>query len=83
MANLTKIHCTTTCVDGIDGDSSFSTEYLTTDEVASFTRMSRDTIYDWNYRPRKYGIPKGMFFKCGRKLLIRRREFMQWFLARG
>ena len=64
--------------------SSFSieSEFMTTNEVAMLTRASRETIYDWRYRPHKYGIPTGMFLKTGRKLLIRRRELMHWFLTR-
>ena len=55
---------------------------LTPEQAAAITHSSRVTVYDWHYRPEKYGIPKGMFLKFGRKLIIRTDMFKEWFISR-
>lgn len=56
---------------------------LSSDGAALLISCSRDTIYDMNYRPAKYGIPDGMFLKNGRKLLVRTDRLKNWFISRN
>lgn len=55
---------------------------LSPEQAAEIIGSSRATVYDWHYRPTKYGIPEGMIIKFGRKVLIRTDLFKEWFLAR-
>lgn len=55
---------------------------LSPEQAAGLVGGSRDTVYDWKYRPKKYDIPKGMFIKFGRKVLIRTDVFKKWFISR-
>lgn len=57
-------------------------KFLSTDSAAELVGSSRATVYDWKYRPEKYGIPKGMFITFGRKVLIRTDKFKEWFISR-
>jgi hypothetical protein len=55
---------------------------LSTDQAAVLVSLSRDTFYDMNYRPAKYGVPLGMFVKNGRKLLVVTDKLRDWFISR-
>jgi membrane-bound lytic murein transglycosylase MltF len=57
-------------------------ELLTPDMVAAALHTTRGTVYQWHSRPRKYGVPIGLFIKHGRKLLIRRETLKMWVLSR-
>jgi predicted DNA-binding transcriptional regulator AlpA len=56
---------------------------LSPEQAALLIGSTRSTIYDMNYRPRKYGAPKEMFIKNGRRLLVRTDIFKQWFIERA
>lgn len=57
-------------------------KFLSPKQAAELVGGSRDTVYDWQYRPEKYDIPKGMILKFGRKVLIRTDIFKKWFISR-
>lgn len=57
-------------------------ELLTTEMVAEALHTTKGTVYQWHSRPRKYGVPEGMFLKHGRRLLIRREVLRSWVLSR-
>jgi hypothetical protein len=57
-------------------------KFLTPKALVALGMVARDTVYDWHYRPDKYGVPEGMFLKNGRKLLIRTDMFKKWFISR-
>ena len=55
---------------------------LSPEQAAELIGSTRATVYDWHYRPTKYGIPDGMIIKFGRRLLVRTDLFKDWFLSR-
>lgn len=55
---------------------------LTPKMAADLTHSSIKTVFDWRYRPAKYGVPDDMFVKGGRKLFLRRDLFTRWFFSR-
>lgn len=69
---------------GPNSDELFDNQpkFLSPEALAKLLGISQSTIYDWKYRPNKYGIPKGMFLKFGRRLLIRTDIFEKWFISR-
>lgn len=52
-------------------------------QVAEQFGLSRATVYDWHYRPAKYGIPDGMLVKNGRTLLVVSSQLKLWLSSRG
>lgn len=59
----------------------FIFELLTPEMVAEMLHTSRATVYQWKSRPKKYGVPDGLFVKFGRKLLVRREILKTWVLS--
>lgn len=58
-------------------------ELLRPEEAAELLRISVKTIYDWHYRSRLRGIPKGLFLKINRQLYIRTCVLSDWILAQN
>jgi hypothetical protein len=56
-------------------------ELLTPEMLAEVLHTTRGTVYQWKSRPKKYGIPDGLFLKLGRKLLVRREVLKAWVLS--
>lgn len=56
-------------------------ELLTPEMAAKALHTTRGTVYQWHSRPRRYGVPEGLFIKLGRKLLIRREVLKAWVLS--
>ena len=57
-------------------------ELLTPEMAAEVLHTTRATVYQWRSRPRKYGVPDGLFVTLGRKLLLRRDVLKTWVLSR-
>lgn len=53
---------------------------LRPNEVCELLGVKLSTIYDWHHRPFRRNIPKGLFIKFNRKLLIRRDVLKSWVL---
>ena len=52
-------------------------ELLTIDEAAEFTRLAKQTLYDYTHRRK---VP---FLKAGKRLLFRKTELDAWLNAGG
>lgn len=50
-------------------------------EVSDLLGVSRETVYDWNYRRKKRGVPDQLFIKMRGKLFIRADILKSWFAS--
>lgn len=57
-------------------------QVLRAQEVAMMLGVSRETIYDWNYRAKLRKVPEGMFIKIGRMLFLRSDLLKDWLANR-
>lgn len=56
-------------------------EIITINQALTVVPFSRDTIYDWSYRPEKYSVPAHLFVKKNKpkeKTLMRRDVLRAW-----
>lgn len=59
-------------------------ELITPKMVCQVLPYERTTIYDWHYRPEKYGVPENLFVKKRNpkdKTLLRRDVLKSWICA--
>lgn len=52
--------------------------WMRPDEVSKLLGISTSTVYDWKYRGKKRGVPKGLFVKLNRKLFVRTKVLKTW-----
>jgi hypothetical protein len=53
------------------------------EQVAAYFDVSIKTIYDWRYRGRLRGLPKGMFLSLNRRLFIRTSILVEWIASQN
>lgn len=53
------------------------------EQLAEYFGYSTATIYDWKYRGRLRGVPKGLFLSLNRRLYVRTDLFLTWIASQN
>lgn len=58
-------------------------DYATLEEICQAFGYSIKTLYAWRSKPERYGTPKDLFHKFGKRLFIRTKVLKRWFKERN